>query len=116
MRTPLPQFRFRAVSMELAAHLDDHRVDMLVIAEDGTTIAVECQNDTILKIQRYIAKIARECPEIATWSAAGEMLMRDSEESRYNAAVSEGWPVRPAPTIKVIAPLSPSFHLSRTSA
>jgi hypothetical protein len=67
MRTPLPQFRFRAVSMEIAAHLDERRVDMVVIADDGTTIAIECENDTILKIQRYIAQIALDCPEIALW-------------------------------------------------
>jgi hypothetical protein len=67
MRTPLPQFRFRAVSMEIAAHLDERRVDMLVVADDGTTIAIECENDTILKIQRHIAQIALECPEIALW-------------------------------------------------
>ncbi len=70
MRTPAPQFRFRAVSMELVAHLDDRRVDMLIVAEDGTTIAVECENDTILKVQRHIAQISSDCPQIASWSGA----------------------------------------------
>lgn len=67
MRTPAPQFRFRAVSMELAAHLDERRVDMLVIAADGTTVAIECEADTIVKVQRHIQALAEECPEVLTW-------------------------------------------------
>lgn len=85
MRTPSPQFRFRAVSMELAAQLEDRRVDMLVVTADGTTIAVECANDAILKIQEHIAQILRQCPEIGRWAAG------TADETRFDAAVSEGW-------------------------
>jgi hypothetical protein len=53
--------------MELAVHLDERRVDMRVITSDGTTVAIECENDTILRVQRHIAEIRRDCPEIATW-------------------------------------------------
>jgi hypothetical protein len=100
MLTPPPQFRFKAVSMELAVHLDDRRVDMLVITADGTTIAIECENDTILSVQRHIAAISDECPQIATWSRRHPTQSGDSSpgktsyetNSALDAAISEGWP------------------------
>jgi len=67
MRAPLPQFRFRAVSMELEVQLEERRVDMLIVTKDGTTVAIECENDAIFKIQEHIADISRQCPEIARW-------------------------------------------------
>jgi len=106
MRAPLPQFRFRAVSMEFAAQLDERRVDMLIVTADGTTIAVECENDTIFEIQRHIAQMARDCPEIATWNVAPRLTSSciKSDDS-YDAAVSEGWPVAP-PTALEAGPVS----------
>lgn len=81
--------------MELAAHLDERRVDMLIVTDDGTTIAVECENDTVLRIQEHISQIAIDCPEIAMWSAREcEVKRRDGVEAAYEAALSEGWPVR----------------------
>jgi hypothetical protein len=64
---PQPQFRFRAVSMDLIADLDERYVEMRIITGDGTTIAVECHNDAIFQIQRHIDHIAQECPEVMTW-------------------------------------------------
>jgi hypothetical protein len=82
--------------MELAAHLDEHRVDMLVVAHDGTTIAVECENNTIFRIQKHIAQIARDCPEIAMWNAdVCDTLSQDTAELGYDAAASDGWPAAP---------------------
>lgn len=54
--------------MELAVHLDDRRVDMVVITEDGTTVSIECQGNTILDVQRHIGLVTAQCPEIARWS------------------------------------------------
>ncbi len=99
MRTPIPQFRFRAVSMELAAHLEERRVDMLIVTEDGTTLAIECGNDTILNVQRHIEQISRDCPQIASWGDAKPAASSQSNtENNYDAAVSEGWRVMPSPT------------------
>lgn len=67
-RTPSPNVRFRAISMELAVHLDDRRVDMVVITEDGTTVSIECQGNTILDVQRHIGLVTVQCPEIARWT------------------------------------------------
>jgi hypothetical protein len=53
--------------MELAVQLDDRRVDMLIIAKDGTTVAIECENDTILAVQCHIGLIVAQCPEIGLW-------------------------------------------------
>lgn len=100
MRTPHPQYRFSAVSMELTAYLDEHRVDMLVVASDGTTVAIECENNSILNIQQHIDAIVEACPEIATWSRTLKARPRadlPDELSRetaaaLDAAVSEGWP------------------------
>jgi hypothetical protein len=105
MLTPPPQFRFKAVSMELVAHLDDHRVDMRVITSDGTTIAIECENDAILSVQRHISEISQECPEIATWNGPHIAGPRGSSPgspsyeiaAAFNAAVSEGWPIERPP-------------------
>ncbi len=69
MRSPFPQYRFRAVSMEFAVQLDERRVDMLIVTEDGTTLAVECERDAIFKIGQHIAAIQRQCPEIGCWAA-----------------------------------------------
>jgi hypothetical protein len=72
--------------MEFAAQLEDRRVDMLVVTADGTTIAVECANDAILKIQQHIAQILGQCPEIADWPAS------TADEMRVEAGVSEARP------------------------
>jgi hypothetical protein len=89
--------------MALAVHLDERRVDMLVITSDGTTVAIECENGTMLSVQRHIAKISQDCPEIATWKgsqiAARPSISRSKRSyeiaAAIDAAVSEGWPARP---------------------
>jgi hypothetical protein len=40
---------------------------MLIIAKDGTTVAIECENDTILAVQCHIGLIVAQCPEIGLW-------------------------------------------------
>ena len=53
--------------MELTAHLDERHVDMIILTTDGTTLAIQCENDSILNVQRHIGAICETCPEIATW-------------------------------------------------
>lgn len=83
--------------MELAAHLYDRRVDMLIITSDGTTVAIECEGDAILSVQRLIAAIRDECPAIGTWSQwhpigpDGSSSSGDAATAALNAAVSERW-------------------------
>lgn len=54
--------------MELAAYLDEHDVEMHILTETGQAIAIVCPNDSIFAIQRHIAQIGADCPEISTWS------------------------------------------------
>ena len=60
--------RYRAVSMELAAYLDDRYVEMHIVTDTGETVAVVCPRDSIFAVQRHIERIRHDCPEIATWS------------------------------------------------
>jgi len=90
MRTPPAQFRFRAVSMEIAAHFEDRRVDMLIVTEDGTTIAIEYENDSILSVQRHIGQMSYHCPQIASWGQT---------DKTYDTAALEGWHVTPSAAI-----------------
>ena len=64
------KIRYCAVSMELAAHLDERYVEMHILTDTGKTVAIVCKEDSILAIQRNIEKLAGACPEIATWRAA----------------------------------------------
>jgi hypothetical protein len=92
MKTPKSQFRFRAVSMEFVAHLNERYVEMLVMTSDGTTIAIECENDAIFAVQRNIEKIGLDCPEIMAWKSAGaKAALRKADAASYDAALSEGW-------------------------
>jgi hypothetical protein len=75
--------RYRAVSMTLAAHLDDHYVEMRIVTDRGETVAVVCPRDSIFAIQRHIERIGRDCPEIASWSHdPGRMNMNSSPAVR----------------------------------
>jgi hypothetical protein len=60
--------RYRAVSMELAAYLDDRYVEMRIVTDTGEAVAVVCPRDSIFALQRHIERIRHDCPEIATWS------------------------------------------------
>jgi hypothetical protein len=60
--------RYHAVSMELAAYLDGHYVEMHIVTDTGEAVAVVCPRDSIFVVQRQIARIGHDCPEIATWS------------------------------------------------
>jgi hypothetical protein len=59
--------RYRAVSMELAAYLDEHCVEMHILTDTGETIAVACPSDSIFAIRRHIERLGQQCPDIATW-------------------------------------------------
>ena len=67
MRSVQPLGRYRAVSMEFAAHLDEQFVEMHIVTDCGETIAVACPSDSIFAIRRHIQQLTRQCPEIATW-------------------------------------------------
>jgi hypothetical protein len=60
--------RYRAVSMEFAADLDAHNVEMRILTSTGKTIVIVCPRDSIFTVQQHIEKIGRACPQIATWS------------------------------------------------
>jgi hypothetical protein len=59
--------RYCAVSMELAAYLDGHYVEMHILTDTGKTISIVCERDSIFSVQRNIERMGRDCPEIATW-------------------------------------------------
>jgi hypothetical protein len=84
------RIRYRAVSMELAAYLDAHYVEMHIVTDTGASIAVVCDRDSIFAVQRHIEQMGRECPEIATWKSPDSERSRDSNRSALDAAVSEG--------------------------
>lgn len=63
--------RYRAISMELAAYLDEHCVEMHILTEDGQTISVACPTDSIFAVLRHIKRLGIDCPEIATWGTTG---------------------------------------------
>lgn len=63
--------RYRATSMELAAYLDEHCVEMHILTEGGQTISIACPTDSIFAVLRHIKRLGIDCPEIATWGAAG---------------------------------------------
>ncbi len=67
MAIPQAQSRYRAATMQLVAYLDEQRVEMHIVMETGETIAVTCVKDSIFRVQQSIERMARECPEIATW-------------------------------------------------
>ena len=68
MNLPHANVRYRAVSMEFAADLDAHSVEMHVRTDTGKTIAVVCPRNSIFAVQKHIEQMAQACPEIATWS------------------------------------------------
>ena len=63
--------RYRAISMELAAYLDEHCVEMHTLTEDGQAISVACPTDSIFAVLRHIKRLGIDCPEIATWGTTG---------------------------------------------
>jgi len=63
--------RYRAISMELAAYLDEHCVEMHILTDDGQTISVACPTDSIFAVLRHIKRLGIDCPEIATWGTTG---------------------------------------------
>lgn len=68
-----------AATMGLVAFLDERRVEMQIVTAGGETVIIAFANDAIFKVERQIARMERDCPEIATW--------RDEPES-WPAATS----------------------------
>ncbi len=66
--TPAAPTRHRAIAMEFAALLDEHCVEMRILTDAGKAITIACPKDSILEIQRQIARLGLKCPEIATWN------------------------------------------------
>jgi hypothetical protein len=62
----MPQYR--AVSMELAADLDAHNVEIRILTDTGKRMAIICPRDSIFAVQNHIEQMRHACPEIATWS------------------------------------------------
>ena len=73
------KIRYCAISMELAAYLDDRYVEMHILTDTGKTISIVCKEDSIFAIQRNIEKLAGDCPEIATWRAAEDIEARGGD-------------------------------------
>lgn len=84
------KIRYCAVSMELAAYLDDRYVEMHILTDTGKTVSIVCKEDSIFAIQRNIEKLVGACPEIATWRAA------DNIEARGGDACGSREPATPA--------------------
>jgi len=59
--------RYHATAMELVAYLDEQCVEMHIVTETGEALTVVCPRGSIFKVARQIARMGRECPEIATW-------------------------------------------------
>ena len=71
MDNPSRHIRYCAVSMEVAACLDGPYVEMHLLTDTGKLIAIMCEKESLLAIQRHIEQMERACPEIATWTAGG---------------------------------------------
>ena len=74
MGNPHGQKHYCAATMGLVAFLDERRVEMEIVTAAGETVVIAFANDAIFKVERQIARMGRDCPEIATW--------RDWPESR----------------------------------
>ena len=68
MTIPHARTHYRAATMELVAFLDEQRVEMHIVTQNGETIAVDCAKGSIFRVQQSIERMKRECPEVATWS------------------------------------------------
>jgi len=82
MTIPHAQTRYRAAAMELVAYLDEQRVEMHIVTGTGETVAVACARDSIFRVQQSIERMARECPEIATWGGGPSPGSNDLRSSR----------------------------------
>jgi hypothetical protein len=88
--TTTTPIRYCAVSMELAAYLDDRYVEMHILTDTGQTISVVCESDSIFAVQRHIERLGKDCPEIATWKSAATIpTLRDNGHGSYALALDE---------------------------
>jgi hypothetical protein len=113
MNAPVPQIRYRAVSMELAAYLDERCVEMHILTDVGETVAIVCGTDSIFTIQRHIEQMGRECPEISTWETRNDGGFSESDRRAYQAAMWEGWP---PPAFHPSLAISPGYGSAESSS
>ena len=83
--------RYLAVSMELAAYLDGHYVEMHIVTDTGKTFAIVCPRDSIFKIQRHIEQIGLDCPQIERWTRDPDSFDGDSDEEPSAGRVASKW-------------------------
>ncbi|MET1026640.1 MAG: ATP-binding protein [Dongiaceae bacterium] len=90
MLTPVSKERIRAVTMELADRKDGPLVDLLVTAEDGSAIAIECRSDVILALQQHLLPTGRKDPEVAKAKKAADddRVMDSGIRARSTAGVN----------------------------
>jgi len=92
MQPPTNQVRYHASSMQLAACLNGHYVEMRIRTDTGQSIVVVCPRDSIFAIERHIEQIGRACPEIATWQTAAKddgVGADDQHSWRWTPVLSE---------------------------
>jgi hypothetical protein len=87
--------RYRAVSMELAAYLDDRHVEMHIVTESGQTVSIVCEQDSIFAVQRNIERMGRDCPEIATWTRPAALRVAAARFPRPLLAITASDVPRP---------------------
>ena len=61
------QIQFHAISMELAANLDERCVEMHIVTDKGEKVGGICPRNSIFAVQRHIELLGSQCPEIAEW-------------------------------------------------
>lgn len=82
--------RYCAISMQLAAYLDGHYVEMHILMDTGKFISIVCDRDSIFSIQRQIEKFGRNCPEVATWAASRNMQAAGGDVHGHNPPAPSG--------------------------
>jgi hypothetical protein len=87
------QKHYRAATMGLIAYLDERRVEMEIVTAAGETVVIAFTEDAIFKVEQQIARMGRECPEIATWRRGPEGPPAATQD-----AVAKVAPARPRDT------------------
>ena len=67
VNTSFMSIRYRAFSMEFAAHLDGQYVEMNILTDNGLPITIVCDKSSILSMHSHIKQMVQACPEISTW-------------------------------------------------
>jgi len=92
------QKHYRAATMGLVAYLDERRVEMEIVTAAGEKVVIAFANDAIFKVEQQIARMGRECPEIAMWcdgSDSRPAAMRDAVAKTAATSPHDGGTRRP---------------------